>query len=350
MVYRAMIKLLVIVLALCLAASAAHAQAVAGRPTLFMATAVNATSPNAQIITTSGGFTNTALNIVCANFTTPNTGPATVAVDGKPALPVQRQVVPSGLTPLGGGELTGYQCLQVNNASPPTGFVLGGVTGGITPNPGAHPVTVAEWSYGQTFVCSIAGCNLTFPAVSTLPNQGGVNLATVGVQATLTPNAADSIDTGLDYGGAAGVAVTFPADIQSLVVTGGANALSVPMGPAQYFPFAWLPGMDLSTATNGFGVGRTSASPRFVYSIRCQNEVASAGGVMTFYQQTASGFIGAGTTLGSTFNMTATAGTESVNLMAATGPAVVPGNSWIGAKVTGSPGTGGQGRCNVAFR
>jgi hypothetical protein len=341
-------KLLALALALCLATQAAHAQAVAGRPHLFTATAVGGTA-NAQTVTTGGGFNNVAMDIVCANFTTPNTGAAAVSVDGKlPALPVQRQVVPTGLVALGGGELTGYQCLQVNTAG--TGFVLGGVTGGITVLSGAHPVTVAEWTYGQTFVCIAAGCNLTFPAVSTLPNQGGVNLATVGVQATLTPNAVDQINTGLIEGStAAGGAVAFPADTQSLVVNGGANALSVPMGPVQYFPFAWLPGMDLSTATNGFGVGRT-ATPRTVYAIRCQNDVVSNAGSMQFYQQTASGLIGAGTAISSSFNMvTSAAGTESANLLT-TVPTVVPANYWIGAKVTGGPITAGAGRCNVSFR
>jgi hypothetical protein len=343
-------KLLALALALCLAATGARAQAVAGRPTLFMATAVNATSPNAQIITTSGGFTNTALNIVCANFATPNTGAATVKVDAAVALSVQRQVVPTGLVNLGGGELTGYQCLQVSTATPTPTFVLGGVTGGITVLSGPHPVTVAEWTYGQTFVCIAAGCNLTFPAVSTLPNQGGVNLATVGVQATLTPTAAsgDAINPGQIGGGAANAAVTFPADMQSLVVNGGANTLSVPMGPVQVLPFSWLPGMDLSVATNGFGVGRTT-TPRIFYVISCENDVVSAAGSMQFYQQTASGLISAGTAIGSAFNMVTTAaGTESANLLPAAG-VVVPANYWIGAKVTGSSTTG-QGRCNASFR
>jgi hypothetical protein len=314
-----------------------------------MATAVGGTA-NAQTVTTGGGFANTAMDIVCANFTTPNTGSATVAVDGKAALTVQRQVLPTGLVNLGGGELTGYQCLQVSTATPTPTFVLGGVTGGITVNPGAHPVTVAEWTYGQTFVC-IAACNLTFPAVINLPNQGGVNIATVGVQATLTPAAAsgDAINAGQIGGGAANTAVTFPADIQSFVVNGGANALSVPMGPVQPFSFSWLPGMDLSVAANGFGVYRTT-TPRIVYVISCENDVVSNAGSMQFYQQTASGLIGAGTTISSSFNMvTSAAGTESANLLT-TVPTVVPANYWIGAKVTGGPITAGAGRCNGSFR
>jgi hypothetical protein len=229
--------------------------------------------------------------------------------------------------------------------------VLGGVTGGITPNPGAHPVTVAEWSYGQTFVCSIAGCNLTFPAVNTLPNQGGINIATVGVQAILTPAAAsgDAINAGQIGGGVANAAVTFPADMQSLVVNGGANTLTVPMGPVQPLSFAWMPGMDLSLATNGFGIGRTT-TPRIFYVISCQNDIVETGTVsMQFFQQTASGLIGAGTVISSSFNMvTSAAGTESANLLT-TVPTVVPANYWIGAKVTGSS-TAGAGRCNASFR
>jgi hypothetical protein len=324
----------------------AQAQAVAGRPHLFMATAVGGTA-NAQTITTGGGFNNTAMDIVCANFTTPNTGPATVSVDGKlPALPVQRQV-PSGLVALGGNELTGYQCLQVNTAG--TGFVLGGVAGGITVVSGSHPVTGGEWTYGQTFVCIAAGCNLTFPAVNTLPNQGGINLATVGVQATLTPAAGsgDAINAGQVGGGAANAAVTFPADMQSLVVTAGANALTVPMGPVRVQSFAWLPGMDLSVAGNGFGVMRT-LSVSIVYAISCENDIAGSAGSMQFYQQTASGPINAGTLMGNPFLLTATAGIESLNLL--TTAVAVPANYWIGAKVTPSPGTTGQGRCNVSFR
>jgi hypothetical protein len=241
--------------------------------------------------------------------------------------------------------------LQVNNASPPTGFVLGGVTGGITVNPGPHPVTVAEWTYGQTFVCSVAGCNLTFPAVSTLPNQGGVNLATVGVQATLTPAAGsgDAINAGQIGGGAANAAVTFPADTQSFVMTSGANALSVPMGPVQTFSFAWLTGMDLSVAANGFGIHRTT-TPRIVYVISCENDIAANAGSMQFYQQTASGLIGAGTMIGSPFSLTAAVGAESLNLLTAPG-VVVPANYWIGAKVSGGPlSPTGQGRCNGSFR
>jgi hypothetical protein len=339
-------KILALIFALCLAAGAAHAQAVAGRPTLFMATAVNATNPNAQTITTSGGFTNAPLNIVCANFTVPNTGAATVKVDAAVALSVQRQVVPTGLVNLGGGELTGYQCLQVSTVTPTPTFVLGGVTGGITVNPVAHPVTVAEWAYGQTFVC-VAACSLTFPAVGTLPNQGGVNLATIGVQATLTPNTADQINAGQVGGSAvAGGAVTFPADAQSFVANGGANALSVPMGPVQVLPFAWLPGMDLSVATNGFGIGRTT-TPRIFYVISCENDVVATAGSMQFYQQTPSGAISAGTAMGSAFNMTTGALAEAANLLSAAVP--VPANYWIGAKVTGSS-TVGAGRCNASYR
>jgi hypothetical protein len=340
-----MMKLCSIALALCLAADAAHAQAVAGRPHLFMATAVGGTA-NAPTITTGGGFANVPMDIVCANFTTPNTGPVnTLVVDGKPGLPVQRQV-PSGLINLGGNELTGYQCLQVNTAG--TGFVLGGVAGGITPNPGLHTVTGAEWTYGQTFVCSVAGCNLTFPAVNTLPNQGGVNLATVGVQATLTPNPADQINPAQIGGSAApGGAVIFPADTQSFVANGGANALTVPMGPVQILPFAWLPGMDLSLATNGFGIGRTT-TPRIFYVISCENDVVGTIGSMRFYQQTPSGAISAGTAMGSAFDMTTGALAEAANLLPAAG-VVVPANYWIGAKVTGSS-TAGAGRCNASFR
>jgi hypothetical protein len=342
-------KLLALALALCLVAGAAHAQAVAGRPHLFMATAVGGTA-NAPTITTGGGFNNTAMDIVCANFTTPNTGNATVAVDGKAALPVQTQI-PGALSPLGGNELTGYQCLQVNVGA--TSFVLGGVHGGVTVNPAAHTITAGEWTYGQTFVCNIAGCNLTFPAVNTLSGQGGVSIATVGVQATLTPNSADQINGGQIGGSAAaGGAVTFPADLQSFVVSTGANALSVPMGPVQILPFSWLPGMDLSLATNGFGVGR-APSVRIVYAIACENDVvAAAASSMQFYQQTASGLIGAGTTMGNPFNMfTSAAGTESANLLPTPpGPIVVPANYWIGAKVTGAPGVTGAGRCNVSFR
>jgi hypothetical protein len=341
-------KLLALVLALCLAAGAAHAQAVAGRPTLFMATSVGGTA-NAPAITTAGGFTNTAMNIVCANFTTPNTGPVNLAVDGKTALPVQRQV-PSGLVPLGGGELTGYQCLQVNTAA--SGFVLGGVTGGITvnPTPTPHPVTGAEWTYGQTFVCTTA-CSLTFPAVSTLPNQGGVNLATVGVQATLTPAAGDQINAGQVGGSAAaGGAVTFPADTQSLVVNGGTNALSVPMGPVRDASFGWMPGMDLNKATTGFGVKR-SATPLIVYAINCENDIVESAGSMQFYQQTANGAINAGTTMGTSFSMTTGALTEATNLLGTPAtPVVVAANSWIGAAVTPSSTALGQGRCNVSFR
>jgi hypothetical protein len=332
-----------------LATQAAHAQAVAGRPHLFTATAVSGTA-NAPTITTGGGFNNTAMDIVCANFTTPNTGPVnTLAVDGKPGLPVQRQV-PGGLIALGGNELTGYQCLQVNTAG--TGFVLGGVAGGITvnPTPTPHPVTGAEWTYGQTFVCTTA-CSLTFPAVSTLPNQGGVNIATIGVQATLTPASGDQINPA-QIGGSTGPggAVTFPADTQSFVANGGANTLSVPMGPVQAFSFAWLTGMDLSVAANGFGVHRTT-TPRIVYVISCENDVvASTGATMQFYQQTASGAIGSGTMMGTPFNMTTGALTEAANLLPAAG-VVVPANYWIGAKVSGGPlSPTGQGRCNGSFR
>jgi hypothetical protein len=228
--------------------------------------------------------------------------------------------------------------------------VLGGVTGGITVNPGAHPVTIAEWSYGQTFVCLIAGCNLTFPAVSTLPNQGGVNLATVGVQATLTPAAAsgDAINAGQVGGGAANAAVTFPADMQSFVATSGANALTVPMGPVRDASFAWMPGMDLNKATTGFGVKR-SATPLIVYAINCENDIVESAGSMQFYQQTANGAINAGTMIGSAFNMTTGALAEATNLLG-TSTVVVAANSWIGAVVTPSSTALGQGRCNVSFR
>jgi hypothetical protein len=262
-------------------------------------------------------------------------------------LTVQRQV-PGALNNLGGGELTGYQCLQVNAAG--TGLVLGGVAGGITLNPAAHNVTAAEWSYGQTFVCIAAGCNLTFPAVNTLPNQGGVNLATVGVQAILTPAAAsgDAINAGQIGGGAANAAVTFPADTQSLVVTGGANALSVPMGPVRDASFAWMPGMDLNKATTGFGIKR-SATPLIVYAINCENDIVESAGSMQFYQQTANGAINAGTTIGSAFNMTTGALAEATNLLG-TSTVVVAANSWIGAAVTPSSTALGQGRCNVSYR
>jgi hypothetical protein len=341
-----MTKLLALAFALCLAASAANAQAVAGRPHLFMATAVGGTA-NAQTVTTGGGFANTAMDIVCANFTAPNTAAATVKVDLAAALPVQRQV-PGGLVALGGNELTGYQCLQVNTAG--TGFVLGGVAGGITPNPGAHTVTGPEWTYGQTFVCSVAGCNLTFPAVSTLPNQGGVNLATVGVQATLTPAAGsgDAINAGQVGGGAANAAVTFPADMQSFVATSGANALSVPMGPVRDASFAWMPGMDLNKAATGFGVKR-SATPLIVYAINCENDIVESAGAMQFYQQTANGAINAGTQMGIAFNMTTSALAEAANLLG-TSTVVVAANSWIGAAVTPSSTALGQGRCNLSYR
>jgi hypothetical protein len=342
-----MIKFLTLAFALCLSAAAAHAQAVAGRPTLFMATAVNATNPNAQVITTSGGFTNTALNIVCANFTAPNTGNATVAVDGKAALAVQTQI-PGGLSPLGGNELMGYQCLQVNVGA--TSFVLGGIHGGITVNPAAHNVTSAEWTYGWTFVCVATGCNLTFPAVNTLSGQGGVTIATIGVQATLTPatSSGDAINAGQVGGGAANAAVTFPADMQSFIITTGANALTVPMGPVRDASFAWMPGMDLNKATTGFGVKR-SATPLIVYAINCENDIVESAGSMQFYQQTANGAINAGTTIGSAFNMTAGALAEATNLLG-TSTVVVAANSWIGAAVTPSSTALGQGRCNVSFR
>jgi hypothetical protein len=107
--------------------------------------------------------------------------------------------------------------------------------------------------------------------------------------------------------------------------------------------------MDLSVATNGFGVHRTT-TPRIVYLISCENDVVSNAGSMQFYQQTASGLIGAGTAISSSFNMvTSAAGTESANLLT-TVPTVVPANYWIGAKVTGGPITAGQGRCNGSFR
>jgi hypothetical protein len=185
-----------------------------------------------------------------------------------------------------------------------------------------------------------------------LPNQGGVNLATVGVQATLTPAAAsgDAINPGQIGGGAANAAVTFPADMQSLVVNGGANTLSVPMGPVRDASFAWMPGMDLNKATTGFGVKR-SATPLIVYAINCENDIVESAGSMQFYQQTANGAINAGTFMGTSFSMTTGALTEATNLLGTPAtPVVVPANYWIGAAVTPSSTALGQGRCNLSYR
>jgi hypothetical protein len=102
-------------------------------------------------------------------------------------------------------------------------------------------------------------------------------------------------------------------------------------------------------ATTGFRFGRF-ASPRIVYSIRCNNDIVSSTGHLIFFDQTATGLINGGSRMdsGSGFDMTTAAGTE-VSLTLATSPLIIPAAYWLGALDNASSTTGGGG-CQVTYR
>jgi len=302
---------------------------------------------------------NVANYVVCASIptsVTANTGAATLAVGTAGALALQKNTNGGGLA-FAGGEFPGaagevQTCFKTNSGA--TAWVMiANPGGGTLVNPSGHAITQNEWANNQFFLCTVA-CSLTMPnlASTTLSANAGPTVVTVGVVATITSLGTDGIDNG--QVGGIGTAGTFyiPADMTAPMFTSGAagaGAYSIPIGPVQYFPFSWLPGMDLSTATAGIRVGRF-ATPRILYAIRCNIDLAAgAAQTMIFKDQTASGLISAGTTINSgSFNMNGTPGTE-VSVALTSTPLLVPTDYWLGAVVTGSA-TAGSGACQFTFR
>jgi hypothetical protein len=183
----------------------------------------------------SAGWGNIKGYQVCGDFPsgTASGANATLSVLGAAALPIKINVAGTEVV-TGGGELFGSRCLFVNAAA--NAFILGDPTPGMSLNPvSPHTVTIAEWNSGETFICTVA-CTLVFPSQATLPNQAGVNIETVGVPLTLTPNSNDYVNQGQVCGsGSPGASVTFPAhwsaSLANAGMSGANGLLAVPLGP-----------------------------------------------------------------------------------------------------------------------
>ncbi len=189
-----------------------------GTSVVFVGTTAGGPTAYTMATTTPTGFTATPYFKVCGFFTTANTGAATLNVNSTGAIAIQKQTI-AGLSALSGGEIPGnntQQCLQLNSGA--NIWVLDSIGPAVTNNATSITVTQSQWANGQAFVVTTAGQTLTLPQSNTLATNSGIIVSAIGNNVTLTPNAADSINSG-----SAGASVTIGSGALSVVTTDGAG-------------------------------------------------------------------------------------------------------------------------------
>jgi hypothetical protein len=217
--------------------------------------------------------------------------------------------------------------------------------GTVTPAATTHTIdATTEWAPGTTLSVTTASQTFTLPAMSTVTQSGSIVIQTpTGLQTTLTANAADGIN-----GGSTGGSVVIPADSLAMVVKSGASgtgAVSVNLGPLQYFALAWAEGVNLST--NARYVGRVG-STRHVYGIKCNVQAAGGSASTVHLYSTASGTAPASGTLLDSTGCNANAASNTEQDMGVAGADILAGYT-IWAVFSGS-GTSGNGGLNLTFR
>ena len=192
----------------------------ASTPVVF--TGTTAGSANAQTMaspTPSGfAFTNQFIVRFLVGAGLTNTGAATLSVNGTTAEPVEVQSG-TALSALTGGELqAGFEYDAVANTSC-TCYVLTTIIGTpIINNATSATITQAQWKAGAIFNVTSGGQTFTLPVATSLSPGGGITINTVGVSATIAPNAADGIN-----GGSVGSSVTVSSGVQASVFTVGSS-------------------------------------------------------------------------------------------------------------------------------
>ena len=214
-------------------------------PTVYVGTVAGTNSYTSTPTQTYSA--NTPYNVFCGQFTNANTSAATLNLNSTGAITIAKQIN-GALLSVTGGEIQGgatTQCFQLNGAG--TAWTMQAApTGGVTPDPSAHTVSVVEWAYGQIFTFSTAGKTLTLPPATTLSANGLIAISTVGQSVSLAPQSTDGIN-----GGAVNTPLVIPANSLSIVTTSGVagtNAFSAPINPA--VSCAQLPALtgDVTTA------------------------------------------------------------------------------------------------------
>lgn len=210
-------------------------------------------------------------------------------------------------------------------------------------------ITAAQWKNGDVFIVETAGQVLTLPVATSLSTGGNITVVTIGVTASLVPNAADGIN-----GGSVGAGVVIPSSSTVAVTTSGSSgttAFAAPLGPIRNFALSWGAAQNLATpTTNGIPIGRVE-EPRTIVGIKCLPTVV-VGGTSTFdvYAAASATALGSGTKLNTTAcNANTGAGTEQDMAVSA---ASVAAGSWIGVVATGAGwgSSAGWGALNVSFR
>jgi hypothetical protein len=248
---------------------------------------------NAQTLT-ANGFTLADQNVIRAKIGVglTTTGAATLNVNatGATAIKIQNNTgTPIALT---GGELVaGNEYDLVYNSAAAAFVVTTPLPSGTTIGASSTTVTAAQWSSHHTFVITTANQTITLPAATGLSTIGGVTIQTIGVTATLAPNAADGIN-----GGAINTPVIIPADTTVPVSSAGASgttAIKAPLGPIAAISLTYAPGVN----PNNLPIANASRS-RTIIGIRCTPEIAAGGAATISVVKAASGVaISAGTVL-----------------------------------------------------
>jgi hypothetical protein len=258
---------------------------------------------------------------------------------------------PIGTSTLAGGEIPAVASVQTFVVdSGGSNFILQPSTTTGSPITVTDTVTTSKWSACQSYVITSAAQVITLAPANTLPTGGCIQIQTLGVTASLTPQSGDGINNG-----ATGAAITIPAHTQSMFVTTsgvtGAGAFVAPLGPVQYANVAWVSGQNLvQSSVNGIVMGPRFASPRTIYGIKCMvnNAVGATAGFDIY--ATASGTAPASGTKLNTNSCNANTASNSEFDMLVASPQV-PAGYWIYLVATGTwTSSVGSGGAQVDFR
>jgi hypothetical protein len=231
-------KLLSLTAAILLAGVPARGQGVSAESVALFAATFGGTST--AYTATAPGFTLSPGHGVCGLIATTSGAAPTLRVNNGAAKPIAFNTG-VGTLAVGLGDIRGpstvclvYDGANFINQSP----LVSGPAITIS-----DTIDVGKWSSCQSYMFTVAGRILTIPPVSTLPGSGCVTVSTIGVTATVTPNAVDAIDNGSPGG-----SVTIPADTPLMPITStAANAINLPLAPTRSYPLTWSGGADLST-------------------------------------------------------------------------------------------------------
>ena len=160
---------------------------------------------------------------VTVNFSTANTGSASLAFGSLTAQTIKRLASNGTVLNLTGGEIVGGpQSLTYDG----TEWILGNPGSRVVTVSGATSITQADWANRSTFLLTSAA-TLTLPCSSTLGANGGVNVAAMGVTATIAVTSGCTPTDYITKNAALGTSTSQTLATNGFVLTNGSGGFDV---------------------------------------------------------------------------------------------------------------------------